>query len=101
LAIIAYQQPTTRVYVEQIRGVDSSYTVRSLCQKGLIRECGKLDAPGRPTLYCTTDDFLRSFGLSKITELPPFEEFSSDMMEQLSFATAEGQTSTVLKESSL
>lgn len=81
LAIIAYQQPTTKTYVERVRGVDSSYTVRSLVDKGLIEECGKLDAPGRPTLFRTTDEFLRAFALSTVKGLPKLEENS----EQLSF----------------
>ena len=70
LAIVAYRQPVTRAYIEQIRGVDSSYTVNSLVDKGLIQECGKLDVPGRPNLYRTTESFLRSFGLSSVQQLP-------------------------------
>ncbi len=70
LAIIAYFQPTTKAYVEQMRGIDSSYTVNSLLEKGLIEPCGKLKVPGRPTLYRTTKSFLRSFGLSSLKELP-------------------------------
>ena len=62
LAIIAYFQPVTRAYVEQVRGVDSSYTVSSLAEKGLIEPAGRLDAPGRPTLYKTTEAFLRVMG---------------------------------------
>lgn len=81
LAIVAYQQPATKVYVERVRGVDSSYTVRSLIDKGLIEECGKLDAPGRPTLFRTTDAFLRAFALSTVKSLPRLDETS----EQLSF----------------
>ena len=64
LAIIAYFQPVTRAYVEQVRGVDSSYTVSSLAEKGLIEPCGRLDAPGRPTLYRTTEAFLRVMGIT-------------------------------------
>ena len=75
LAIIAYNQPVTRSYIEQVRSVDSSYTVNALTEKGLIEPCGTLDTPGRPTLYRTTPDFLRIFGLSSIHELPPFELF--------------------------
>ena len=70
LSIIAYFQPATKAYVEQMRGIDSSYTVNSLQEKGLIEPCGKLKVPGRPTLYRTTKSFLRSFGLSSIEELP-------------------------------
>ena len=78
LAIVAYRQPVTRAYIEQIRGVDSSYTVNSLVDKGLIQECGKLDVPGRPNLYRTTESFLRSFGLSSVQQLPSLESFDQD-----------------------
>ena len=70
LAIIAYYQPTTRAYVDQVRGVDSSYTVGLLMDRELIEECGRLAVPGRPILYRTTPTFLRSFGLSSLEELP-------------------------------
>lgn len=70
LAVIAYFQPTTKAYVEQIRGVDSSYTVGLLADRGLIEECGRLSVPGRPILYRTTPDFLRCFGLNSLEELP-------------------------------
>lgn len=78
LAMVAYFQPVTRAYIEQIRGVDSSYTVNSLVDKGLIQECGKLDVPGRPNLYRTTESFLRSFGLSSVQQLPSLESFDQD-----------------------
>ncbi len=70
LSIIAYFQPTTRAYVDQVRGVDSSYTVGLLLERELIEECGRLAVPGRPILYRTTKNFLRSFGLSSIADLP-------------------------------
>ena len=70
LAIIAYNQPVTRVFIEQVRGVDSSQIVMSLCDKGLVKEDGYLDAPGRPMLFSTTDAFLRCFGLSSLADLP-------------------------------
>lgn len=70
LAIIAYYQPATRAYVDQIRGVDSSYTVGLLLERELIEECGRLAVPGRPIQYRTTQTFLRSFGLSSLDELP-------------------------------
>ena len=70
LTIIAYYQPATRAYVEQLRGVDSSYTVQALLTKKLIEECGRLNVPGRPILYRTTPDFLRTFGLKSLAELP-------------------------------
>lgn len=70
LSVIAYFQPTTKAYVEQIRGVDSSYTMGLLCDRGLIEECGRLSVPGRPILYRTTQAFLRSFGLKSLDDLP-------------------------------
>ncbi|MBP3667373.1 MAG: SMC-Scp complex subunit ScpB [Clostridia bacterium] len=73
LAVVAYNQPVTRSYVDVIRGVDSSYAVTSLLDKGLIEAVGRLDAPGRPMLYGTTDKFLRVFGLSSLAELPETE----------------------------
>ena len=70
LAIIAYYQPATRAYVDQVRGVDSSYTVGLLLERELIEECGRLAVPGRPILYRTTQNFLRSFGIAGLDELP-------------------------------
>lgn len=70
LAIIAYFQPVTRAYIEQVRGVDSSYTVGLLLERELICEAGRLAVPGRPIQYRTTKNFLRSFGLSSLEELP-------------------------------
>lgn len=74
LTIIAYYQPATKAMVEQIRGVDSSYSVGALLNKKLIEESGRLNVPGRPILYKTTPDFLRTFGLSTLEELPPIEK---------------------------
>ena len=71
LTIIAYYQPATKAMVEQIRGVDSSYSVSALMNKKLIEEAGRLNVPGRPIQYKTTPDFLRTFGLSSLDELPP------------------------------
>ena len=73
LAIIAYYQPATRAYVEQLRGVDSAYSVSALLTKKLIEESGRLNVPGRPILYRTTADFLRTFGLSSLDDLPEIE----------------------------
>ena len=70
LAIIAYNEPVTRVYVDTVRGVDSGYAVNSLVERQLIEPCGRLDAPGRPILYRTTANFLRVFGLNSLTDLP-------------------------------
>ena len=74
LTIIAYYQPATKAYVEQIRGVDSSYSVGALLNKHLIEECGRLNVPGRPILYRTTADFLRTFGLESLDEFPEIEK---------------------------
>ena len=76
LTIIAYYQPATRAYVEQLRGVDSSYTIGALLTKKLIEECGRLDVPGRPILYRTTPDFLRTFGLTTLDELPEIKRIN-------------------------
>ena len=73
LAVVAYNQPVTRSFIDQVRGVDSSYAVNSLIDKALIESCGRLDAPGRPMLYATTDKFLRVFGLSSLEDLPATE----------------------------
>ena len=70
LAVIAYYQPVTRAYVDQVRGVDSSYTVSLLLERDLIEEAGKLAVPGRPTLFRTTKNFLRTFELNSLAELP-------------------------------
>ncbi len=78
LAITAYNQPVTRSYIEAVRGVDSSSIVSSLCDKGLIFESGQMDAPGRPSLFSTTDAFLRCFGLESLEQLPELDIQSSD-----------------------
>ena len=84
LSIVAYFQPVTRAYIEQMRGVDSSYTVGVLTERGMIEPCGQLEAVGRPTLYRTTDLFLRTMGVSSLEELPPLPEMSgSDAAVQL------------------
>ena len=83
LAIVAYNQPVTRSFVDLVRGVDSNYAMNSLIDKALIEACGRLDAPGRPMLYGTTDKFLRVFGISSINELPEIEilRASEEQME--------------------
>ncbi len=85
LTIIAYYQPATKAMVEQIRGVDSSYSVGALLNKKLIEEAGRLNVPGRPIQYKTTPDFLRTFGISSLEELPPIEkvQFGEPLPEQL------------------
>ncbi len=74
LTIIAYYQPATKAVVEQLRGVDSSYSISALLNKKLIEDAGRLNVPGRPIQYKTTPDFLRTFGLSSLEELPPIEK---------------------------
>ena len=76
LTIVAYYQPATKAMVEQIRGVDSSYSIGALLNKKLIEDAGRLNVPGRPIQYRTTPDFLRTFGLSSLEELPQIEKVS-------------------------
>ncbi len=76
LTIVAYYQPATKAMVEQIRGVDSSYSISALMNKKLIEEAGRLNVPGRPIQYRTTPDFLRTFGLSSLEELPSIDKIS-------------------------
>lgn len=84
LAVVAYFQPVTRAYIDQVRGVDSSYTVSSLTEKGLIEICGKLDVPGRPAIFKTTDVFLRTMGISALDELPSLPDMNtSEGMDKL------------------
>ena len=85
LSVVAYNQPVTKAFIEQVRGVDSTYTMHSLIEKELIVSCGKLDVPGKPTLYKTTEGFLRAFGISSLDDLPNVKEFSKDDPEQLAF----------------
>ena len=82
LAIIAYNEPLTRGEVDEIRGVDSVYIIRRLLAKGLIKECGKSDKPGHPTIYKTTDEFLDYFGLSTKEDLPKINILNDDMNEE-------------------
>ena len=74
LSIIAYKQPVTRAEIEKIRGVKSDFAVNKLMEYDLVRELGRLDAPGRPILLGTTEEFLRSFGVRNLEELPPLPE---------------------------
>ena len=80
LSIIAYNQPVTRPFVEQVRGVDCSAVMQGLQQKGLIEEQGRMDLPGRPLLYGTTENFLRCFGLSSLEQLPPLPQKQDEAM---------------------
>lgn len=74
LAIVAYNQPVTKAFIEQVRGVDCGGVMNTLCQRGLIEECGRLDLPGRPLIYCTTADFLKCFCMATLAELPEIQD---------------------------
>lgn len=109
LAVIAYYQPVTRAMVERIRGVDCTFTLSSLLQKGLIEITGKLDAPGRPALYSTTDAFLRVMNISSLEQLPPLPAITDSegikkLQEQIQMLkmneTAEQLSITELEETS-
>ena len=94
LTIVAYYQPATKAMVEQIRGVDSSYSISALMNKKLIEEAGRLNVPGRPIQYRTTPDFLRTFGLSSLEDLPPIEKisFGEPIPEEAIQETSEQET---------
>lgn len=81
LAVIAYNEPVTRAFIDTVRGVDSSYAVANLREKELIEACGRLDVPGRPRLYRTTSNFLRVFGLTSLEELPDVPVPTSDIQQ--------------------
>lgn len=88
LSIVAYKQPVTRLEIEKIRGVKCDHPINKLLEYGLIEEVGRLDAPGRPILFGTTEDFLRSFGVSSVSELPQMspeqvEEFKEEAEEEI------------------
>jgi len=91
LTIIAYYQPATKAMVEQIRGVDSAYSVAALLNKKLIEEAGRLNVPGRPIQYKTTPDFLRTFGLSSLEELPPIDKIAFGEPVELPEAAEAGE----------
>ncbi|MBQ8975146.1 MAG: SMC-Scp complex subunit ScpB [Oscillospiraceae bacterium] len=82
LAIVAYFQPVTRAYIEQVRGVDCTYTVKMLSERGLIEDAGRLEVPGRPMLFKTTKVFLRTFGLKSLADLPELPEKQPDVDSQ-------------------
>ena len=93
LAVVAYFQPVTRAYIDQVRGVDSSYTVGMLTERGLIEPCGKLEAPGRPTLYRTSALFLRTMGMVTLGELPVLPDLATNEgAEKLQAAIAQLQS---------
>lgn len=89
LAIVAYNQPVTRAYIDTVRGVDSSYAVSSLIERGLIESKSRLDAPGRPMLYTTTTAFLRCFGLASLEDLPALAEGDASLLDSLKAAGGE------------
>ncbi len=99
LAVVAYFQPVTRAYIDQVRGVDSAYTVGVLLERGLIERCGRLDVPGRPSIFRTTAAFLRTMGVSELSQLPPLPEVSGSegldklqgAIDQLQNAAQSGQ----------
>ena len=82
LAIVAYNQPVTKAFVEQIRGVDCSAVIGNLCQKSLIEEVGRLELPGRPLIYGTTAEFLRCFNVSSLDELPELPRENTETVEE-------------------
>lgn len=79
LAIVAYKQPITRIDIDEIRGVKSDRAISNLVDKGLIKECGRLEVPGRPILYGTTDEFLKYFGLQNIEQMPGLDELIGEI----------------------
>lgn len=96
LAIVAYNQPVTRAFIDTVRGVDSAYAVGALIDKALIESCGRLDAPGRPMLYGTTENFLRVFGINSLSELPEVDALPRDRIpleaSEASDGTGDGNT---------
>ena len=82
LAVVAYNQPITKAYIEQVRGVDCAGVIATLCQKKLIEEKGRMELPGRPLLYGTTTEFLRCFSISSLDELPPLPEHCENEAEE-------------------
>lgn len=104
LAIVAYNQPITRAFVDQVRGVDSSGVVRSLVERNLLEEHGRLnDVPGRPIAYRTTENFLRCFGLSSLEELPPIpgstDQLNIEDYEEFDYSENDGETDVPAAES--
>ena len=97
LSIIAYKQPVTKIEIEKIRGVNSDRSVNKLVELELVKEVGRLDAPGRPMLFGTTEEFLRTFGVGSIDELPVISE---DMVEQYE-EEAEYEIASELKEEAM
>ena len=91
LTVIAYNQPVSKSFVENVRGIDSSSVINNLVEKGLVEEAGRLDVPGKPIVYKTTSVFLRSFGLNSLAELPPLPG-SAEQPSLLDDVFDEGET---------
>ncbi len=104
LAVVAYNQPVTRAFIDTVRGVDSAYAVNSLIEKELIAPCGRLDAPGRPMLYKTTESFLRVFGINTLASLPEVQKIQLTD-EQLTAAvdveSGTGADNSVIEDSAI
>lgn len=103
LAIIAYNQPVTKAFVEQVRGIDSSSVVNTLAERGLLEEAGRLELPGRPIAYRTTDTFLRCFGLNSLEDLPPLPsqegQISLEELDEMEFEGEMAQANAALDDS--
>ena len=99
LAVVAYNQPVTKAFIEQVRGVDCSGVVSSLCEKGLVAEAGRLDLPGRPLLYATTPDFLRCFQMETLADLPPLPSETDGEQDERAFAQVLAEQQLTLEES--
>lgn len=102
LAVVAYNQPITKAYIEQVRGVDCSGVISTLCQKGLIEEVGRLELPGRPLIYGTTAEFLKCFCINTLDDLPDIPELDNKMVEEqeaeIEFDNLEAQVKDEIKE---
>ena len=96
LSIIAYKQPVTKAEIEKIRGVSSDHAVNKLVEYGLVQELGRLDAPGRPMLFGTTEEFLRSFGVTSLEELPELSEDQKEQFKAEAEREAEGEVPVVV-----
>ena len=100
LAVIAYNEPVTRAFIDTVRGVDSGYAVSALLEKQLIEACGRLEVPGRPKLYRTTENFLRVFGISSLDELPEVAVPTAGIQEKIEIDSEEAaNTESVETES--
>lgn len=103
LAVVAYNQPITKAYIEQVRGVDCSGVISTLCQKGLIEEVGRLELPGRPLIYGTTAEFLKCFCINSLDDLPDIPELNEKSKEEqeaeIEFENLEAQIKDEIQES--